>query len=409
MVSDHDRRVLQDLARQVADAAALPVHHERRELWQQHNDLELKKPLMLIFPEGSWRELIPKCEVEDDALAGIEFQLRSRLYTFEHFQDDTVLEKAWPVRKVVRNSGWGLQKKNIPSTEARGAWHFDPVIHSAADLKKLTHPTIEYDDKATQKNLDFHRDLFGDILDVKLTGVPRLCYHLMNQYTGWRGLEEMMMDMYCEPQMLHDAMAFLTEGHKKVLQQHLDQDLLELNNDYTYQGSGGNGYCNSLPQPDHNGSVRPIDMWGTAEAQELAQVGPEQHEEFSLRYEKELLAPFGLNAYGCCEDLTNKLDLVFQIPNIRRISIAPWADVDQCAAKLKGDYIFSWKPNPSHLVGDFNEAFIRSYIRHTINVAMAHDCVLELVLKDTHTCEHHPERFDRWTQIAREEIEAAAG
>jgi hypothetical protein len=25
-----------------------------------------------------------------------------------------------------------------------------------------------------------------------------------------------------------------------------------------------------------------------------------------------------------------------------------------------------------------------------------------MVLKDTHTCEHHPERFDHWLQIARE-------
>jgi hypothetical protein len=27
---------------------------------------------------------------------------------------------------------------------------------------------------------------------------------------------------------------------------------------------------------------------------------------------------------------------------------------------------------------------------------------MEMVLKDTHTCEHHPERFDRWVAIARE-------
>jgi hypothetical protein len=28
-----------------------------------------------------------------------------------------------------------------------------------------------------------------------------------------------------------------------------------------------------------------------------------------------------------------------------------------------------------------------------------------MILKDTHTCEHHPERFDRWARIAREEVE----
>jgi len=29
-----------------------------------------------------------------------------------------------------------------------------------------------------------------------------------------------------------------------------------------------------------------------------------------------------------------------------------------------------------------------------------------MILKDTHTCQHHPERFDQWTRIARELIDA---
>lgn len=111
-----------------------------------------------------------------------------------------------------------------------------------------------------------------------------------------------------------------------------------------------------------------------------------------------------MTGYGCCEDLTRKLEHVFTIPRIRRISIAPWADVDVCAEKLKGNYIFSWKPNPAHLVGNFNADAIRAYIRHTVEVAQANGCVLEMILKDTHTCEHHAERFDEWTRLAREVI-----
>jgi hypothetical protein len=30
-----------------------------------------------------------------------------------------------------------------------------------------------------------------------------------------------------------------------------------------------------------------------------------------------------------------------------------------------------------------------------------------MILKDTHTCENHPERFTRWVEIAREEIAEA--
>lgn len=46
------------------------------------------------------------------------------------------------------------------------------------------------------------------------------------------------------------------------------------------------------------------------------------------------------------------------------------------------------------------------YIKHTLDAARG--CVLEMILKDTHTCEHHPERFTAWTDIARELIEGDA-
>ena len=45
-------------------------------------------------------------------------------------------------------------------------------------------------------------------------------------------------------------------------------------------------------------------------------------------------------------------------------------------------------------------------IRRALEISQAHACVLEMILKDTHTCEFHPERFDIWTQVAREEIRA---
>ncbi len=406
MITPKDRTILRDLARHVANIASLPIIAERRELWKKHNSLQSVRPMILIFPEGSWGELLPhstlKCQ--DEKARGIEWNLRSRIYYHEHFLDDTVIEKEWIVSKVIHNSGWGIQARHIPSTEARGAWHFDPVIKEPADLKKLKMPEITYDEKASKDKLTEAQELFGDILDVKQKGVSHISFHIMNQYTGLRGLEEVMLDMYENPGMLHDAMAFFEEAHKRILQRYVDLNLLSLNNDNTYNNTGGNGYTDELPAPGFDPDrVRLCDMWGSAEAQEMAQVSPKMHAEFILQYEKRLLEPFALTGYGCCEDLTRKLDDVFTIPNIRRISIAPEADVDICAERLGDKYIFSWKPQPSHLVGEFDAEFIRSYIKHTLDVTK--NCAVEMVLKDTHTCEHHPERFDQWTQIARKLID----
>ena len=412
IISPQDRSRIQELAKCVADIAALPIQTERRDLWKKHNNLQPVRPMILLFPEGSFEELLPleilTCEGEE--AKRIEWALRSRIYYHEHFQDDTVIEKAWIVRKTIYNSGWGLVGKRIQSADVHGAWKYDPVIANPLDLEKLRVPEITYDESATLSELEQMQDLFGDILDVKLKGITRIDYGLMSQYANWRGLEEVMMDKYLQPQMLHEAMAFLEEGHHRILEQYVEQNLLSLNNDNTYHSSGGNGYTDKLPVPGFDPErVRPCDIWGSAQAQELALVSPRQHAEFSLQYEKRLLKPFGLNGYGCCEDLSKKLPDVFTIPNIRRISISPFADVDLCAPQLGGDYIFSWKPHPAHLVGHFDEERIRSYIRHTIDVAQAHDCVLEMILKDTHTCEYQLERFDRWTQIAREEVNRAIG
>ena len=408
MIGESDRKLLRDLARRVAEIADLPIQAERRELWKKHNSLQPARPMILIFPEGSWwsGELLSHAslECEGEAARFMEWELRATIYGAEHFADDMVIEKEWVVRKAISTSGWGISAQHISSTEERGSYGFDPVIKEPADLKKIKAPKVYYDEQATQQNLEQAQEVLGDILDVKLLGVMRADFHLMKEYTALRGLAEVMMDMYEDPQMLHDAMSIFEEGSRGIVQQYVDMNLLSLNNDGTYNNSGGNGYTDELPAPGFDPErVRPCDIWACAEAQEMAQVSPEMHAEFVLAYEKRLLEPFGLTGYGCCEDLTRKLDDVFTIHNIRRISISAWADVDACAEKLQDKYIFSWKPRPQDLVGKFNPEMIRDYIGHTIDAAKG--CALEMILKDTHTCEGHPERFDQWTQIARDLVE----
>jgi len=401
-----DRTILRDLAKRVAEVAALPVMAGRREMWRRHNRLKRVRPMILVFPEGAWRELLPETTLacEGEAARRMERTLRMRLYYPEHFHDDTVIENEWIVNKVVRTTGWGLEVRHVPSAAPTGAWGFDPVIRGPADLQRLRFPEVRYDAEATRRGLEAAQGLFGDILDVRLKGVSRVSFHLMNLYCQLRGLEQVMWDMHDNPGMLHDAMAFLEEGNRRVVQQYQDLNLLSLNNDSAYHSSGGVGYTDELPPPDADPSrVRPCDMWASAEAQEMAQVSPDMHEEFIFQYERRLLQPFGLNGYGCCDDLTRKLHLVFQIPRIRRISISPWADVDACAERLRGNTIFSWKPNPAHLVGAFDDQRVRDYVRHTLDVTRG--CVIEMILKDTHTCEDRPERFTRWTAIARDLVE----
>jgi len=412
LINSHDRGILRELAAEVARAAADPIMALRRQRWIQHNSLRTTHPMMLVFPEGSWEELLPEgiLQCEGERARQVEHNLRMRIYTYNHFQDDTVVEAEWVEHAVITDTGWGLEPVRVHSTTARGAYEIETVLKEYSDIKKLHFPELIYDEHASQENLDAMHHLFGDLLTVRLKKRDHISYHLASQYIYLRGLNEFLTDMVDAPDFVHELMRFFEEGHHRLREQWIELNLLSLNNDNTYQNSGGNGYTDQLPAEGFDPArVRPADMWASAESQEMAVVSPSMHAAFVMPYESRLLEPFGLTGYGCCEDLTRKLDHVFKLPHMRRISISPFANVDLCAQKLKGDYIFSWKPNPAHLVGNFSPEAIETYIRHTLEVTQANGCVLEMILKDTHTCEHQLERFDIWTQVARQAILDMAG
>ncbi|MDX2111605.1 MAG: hypothetical protein SFY80_15345 [Verrucomicrobiota bacterium] len=409
-VTPEDRNILRNLARQVADIAALPIQQERIRLWKKHNSLQPERPMILIFPEGSWGELLPadtQPHCSHPYLRQFEHRMRMSIYEFNHFDSDNVITASLDVPKVVWDSGWGINAHWIYSDQPGGARKFDPVINDPSDLKKLVLPKVLYDEAASLANLTMMQDILGDILSVKLVGIKHVSFHLMSMYTSWRGLEETMVDMMLEPNWVHDAMEILTEGHLGLIKQHEEMGLYELNYDNTYHSTGGNGWSDESPLPGYDATkVRAADMWASAESQELSEVSPAMHQEFAMKYEARLLSRFRHNGYGCCEGLHNKMSLVHELPNVRRISMSPFCNIDKAIPQAANrSVISSWKPHPARLVGEFQPDLIRQELRHGIELAKAHNSVLEIILKDTATCERHPERFTQWSKICREEVE----
>lgn len=406
----NDREIIRDLAGRVAEEAANPRHEERRQRWYAHNALRGDRPLLYISPEGAWDELVAAEALEcvDEDARWIEHGLRRRLYAAEHFADDQVCDTDYRVPLAISDSGWGLGPTYTHSNVARGAYVWEAPIKSLADLDRLQTPVVTHDPEESARRLEWHGELFGDLLDVQLQGVAHSGLGLIDEWTRLRGITQTFLDMSDNPQLLHAGMRRLMEGRLAWLQSLEDQDLLALNNGNDYAGSGAFGFSHELPQADFDGHVRTIDRWGFADAQTMSEVSPAMHEEFVLQFQLPLLERFGLNCYGCCEPLHRKLDMLkAQVPRLRRVSISTWADKAMSAEQLGGEIIFSWKPNPAALAGvGFDPEWVRSDIRETVAIARANGCKLEIVLKDTHTCQHHPERFDEWGQIARQEADA---
>ena len=67
-------------------------------------------------------------------------------------------------------------------------------------------------------------------------------FALMETYTNLRGLEQVMYDIYDEPEMLNEAMERIAAGYHSLLDQYVEYGLLDLNNNQAYSGSGGLNY-----------------------------------------------------------------------------------------------------------------------------------------------------------------------
>jgi hypothetical protein len=407
-LNQRDRLILRELAKQVAELAARPVEKEKRELWYRHNALEPTRPLVFCDPENGWNEILTPdtLRCEGGLARAWEWYLRREVFWGAHMRDDKVIEAVFNVGHVYTETDWGLRETRIGG-EGGGSWRWEAPLKTYDDMDKLRFPQITVDYEATQELLQLAQETFGDILQVRLKTVWWWSFGMTQTLVYLRGLEQIMYDMVDCPDELHRLMAFLRDGHAARLDFLEKNGLLFLNNDGTYVGSGGFGWTHELPQPDFNGHVRPVDMWGFAESQETVGISASMFEEFIFPYQLSLLERFGLNCYGCCEPLDSRWHVVEKFPRLRRVSMSPWVNVEVMAERLGNRYIFSWKPHPGVLATDtFDEEFVRQTLRQGLNVLKKNDCRVEIIMKDCHTIRRDPQRVIRWVQIAKEEAEA---
>lgn len=404
---DHLRR----LAERVAKIGNDPVQAKKADMWRSHNDLNRVKPMVLVFPEGSWRELLPPSELTISAAfwRNVELDLRRRIYYWDHLRDDNVIEPVIAAPIVIRGGDWGVDLKQTKPDDALGAYHIDPVIVEDDDAEKLKTPTVTVDWDETEKLETRLKEVFEPILRVERRGKFRGGMCPMDFYAKLRGIDVMFMDMIDKPALVHDIVGKIVQGEIAMIKSLEEQGGLTLGNRNHYAGSGGTSYTSELPAPDFDGvNIRVKDLWGFATDQIFSEVSPKMHEEFALSHEREYLDLFGLNCYGCCEPLHNKFDVIFKyVPRLRRISISPWADVAKSSETLQDKVVFSWKPNPADLAGDeWNPKKIETQLEAFCEATKEN--VVEIIMKDTHTVRNEPRRMWEWVDIARRVAESHA-
>lgn len=412
-IKDKEIHMLRELARKVADIASSPVQKERIRLWEAMNSMRPERPLVAIYPERAWKELIPERELfcEHPMLRQWELALRRMRFHHEYICDDRPIHGELLIKWVIDWGSIGVESRVVhSSTDGPEAVRWDPPISSIKDLDRLRFRKVVVDKEVTFRRAALAQEVFDGIIPVTIYGGVPFWSVGVSMLIQLRGLERAMVDMYEQPEIIHAIMSFLRDDRLQAMDTLESERVLSVNDKTPVEyfiGSGHEGYTTELPAQDFRGDVRWKDMWGLGEMQEFSGVGPEQFDEFSLQYQIPILNKFGLVSYGCCEPLDKVYDLLIDnIPHLRRVSVtSPYADKETAAEKLECHAIFAWKPNPAALaLPDVDWEWIERDARETLGIACS--MPLEIIMKSTETFSRDTSRLRRWVDLMYECIGA---
>lgn len=409
-----DISTLRELASQYAQ---ISNSIEQKEIWKLHaavNDLCPERPIVLIN-ELPWHELNAEgfltLQCQDPEFRVVEDFLRRTIFQYKYFPGDMIVKPYYPVPKIIHSTGIGVEVKE--ETRAMDSGN-DVVSHKYVnqfqtmdDLEKIHNPVISYDEEGSLRQFYKVCEAIGDILPVKLVGEATgymLGHKAWDIIATLMSIDNLLYALVDEPEMMHGLVNKLTDVFLDTLRQYEELNLLDADSTYCHCSSAVSR--DLLKNPVDYQHVKAKNVWGRGLAQILATVSPDMHDEFEIQYAMRALKPFGLVYYGCCEPLDRKIDIVKKIPNLRKISITPWADINRAAETVGSEYVISAKPNPANLpYAAENPELIRKEIKNLVKACRDNGTPCEILLKDISTSAYNLENLIVWNRIAMEEVQ----
>lgn len=408
VLKEKDKEVLRKLGARIAEISSLPIHKEKAVLWTKLNDLDSARPMVWIN-EIPWHEMNVNDELtlqcEHEWARNLEDSLRKTIYQWNHMPGDMIVNPYIECPLVIHSTDFGIKEEVdvIKTDEANGIYsrHFKIQIKEPEDIEKIKLPKITHNKEATEYAYKAMCDIFEGIIPVKKVGQTHIWFTPWDYLIRWWGVQEAMMDLVMRPDMVHDAVEKMVDAWMVELDQFVEQNLLSLDCNNTRIGSGGYGYISTLPGEDYDPDyIKPHNMWGCSNAQIFSEVSPEMHWDFAIEHDMRWLSRWGHTYYGCCEPLDRKMDLLRKIPNLRKLSVSPWCNINRIIEEVQTDYVMSRKVNPAIFIENNwslkqAEKEIREFMDRT-----ERKCHVELIMKDISTVNYHPERLWEWEKIA---------
>jgi len=400
--------IIRELAKRYADIAADPRNDELRRLWSDHLSLRPTRVPVHVLAGGwdAWfgEWLGGEMSCEAPVLREIEWELRSRIRVAE-FGDDTIFEP-WLACGAVNAESWdmmwGVRYVGEHLSERGSAFKPLSCQFDLDDLSQLRPPAHVFDEEATQRKAAVWHDALDGILPFEVTRRPMggIGGDLATALIKLRGIEQSMADMIEHPEALHRLLAFLRDG---FLARHATMAAV---GDWTraLHCNQVMPYAHELPPPAANGGPVPMSqLWHHFFAQEFTGISPAMHEEFILQYQRPIIEQFGLVTYGCCEDLSHKIDILRSLPNLRIITVSPMLDtagLARCAEQIGTDYAISWRPSPAeYICNSWNPERLERTLRAGFEVTRG--TRRHIHINSVHTVQGDPSRIRKFCNIAR--------
>lgn len=408
MILERDKRIVRELAKRYMDQVCTEKQEKILRRCRDTNDLKIVRP-PVVLDEIPWYQMDMDgeltCLCEDARVREVELYFRKALYYMKHFKADNLYRPFFPIDRTMESTGMGIELqcadlKRTDDTNNIVSREFVDVLEDESALELLHDPEFTLRPDIDAENMEFHTALLGDAIPVKLYGVGVFGNAPWDDITFLRGVEPIMMDMYDRPEYLHAiAQKFLSAANARM-------DFIEKNMEVE-------NFCCSLHcTPGQVSDPAPNDKritWYRGMAQSFGIISPAMFKEFEVDYIKALAERCAYTYYGCCEPLDDKIQVLKEISNLRKLGCSPWANVEKCAEQIGRDYVLSRKPNPANVAIKTDPEVIRREIEETVKACQKYGCACDITLKDISTVSNRPENLIVWAKTVSDVLDRYYG
>jgi len=303
--------------------------------------------------------------------------INMELHKFSVFKDNTYLAGNFaPWFSVVTElSMFGV---DVDWRDDRDPWiKGGPLLQEYDDLEKLQYPDF-YKSGVMPVAHRFYESFLETVkgrLEIIFPDWARgpfcLAVHL-------RGMENLLMDMYDNPEWVHKLMRFITDSYKLWSTEH----------------------AKFTGQPLKKGKLFNDEINSPT-------LSPKMYREFILPYEIEM-GEFrgGISYFHSCGNITAFLHDILTIPQLDMIHIGPWTNLQEAVNIIPADISLDICIDPVDDVMYASEEEIRTHLTGIVDTCYRSNCSAFGVRADAFEILDNPEddhqKILRWCEIARE-------